>query len=96
MILFFLEPYEDDMSGKSNSEPFHEGPFGSCCEDLADCMKQPNALIWEQENGTLFLTVGYIQTEEGTGWFDHAVLYCPFCGIKLQDRNFLADKVAEQ
>ena len=59
-------------------------------------MKQPNALIRTQEDGTLFLTIGYIQMEQGTAWFDHAVIYCPFCGKKLQDREALAEKVKEK
>jgi hypothetical protein len=55
-------------------------------------MQQPNSFIKADEEGTLFLAIGYIQTEQGTGWFDHAVIYCPFCGTKLQDRKVLAGK----
>jgi hypothetical protein len=36
------------------------------------------------ENGVLYLAVGYAVTENGTGWFDQAVLFCPFCGQQLQ------------
>ena len=84
------------MFGTSRGEDVYWGPFGSCCKYLADCMKQPNALIRTQEDGTLFLTIGYIQMEQGTAWFDHAVIYCPFCGKKLQDREALAEKVKEK
>jgi hypothetical protein len=30
------------------------------------------------------MAVGYAQTERGVGWFDHAVMFCPFCGTRLQ------------
>ena len=91
------KPKEDNVIfGNAEKEQVHQGPFGSCCKDLADCMKQPNALIKTQEDGSLFLTIGYIQTKQGTGWFDHAIIYCPFCGKKLQARERLADKVKDK
>ena len=66
----------------------HEGRFGSCCGDLDDVMtKPPNPLFRVEEDGVLRLTVGYAQTEQGVGWFDHAVLFCPFCGAQIQDRE---------
>ncbi len=83
----------NDMFGRDKSEVVHGGPFGSCCKDLSDCMKQPNPLIWVDQDGTLFLSIGYMQTEQGMAWLDHAVIYCPFCGTKLQDRQALADKM---
>ena len=30
------------------------------------------------DNGVLYFTVGYVDTDEGRGWFDQAVIYCPF------------------
>ena len=60
--------------------------FGTCCENLAKAMESPpNSFFRVEENGVLYLSVGYVRTEEGTGWFDQAVLFCPFCGVKLQD-----------
>ena len=58
--------------------------FGQCCKDLRDAMEQPNSLLRIEENGVLYLTVGYVMTERGPGWFDQAILYCPFCGTALQ------------
>ena len=55
-------------------------------------MAQPNSLIRVESDGTLFLTVGYVQTEQGIGWFDHACIYCPFCGMQLQSRDELKKK----
>ena len=59
--------------------------FGECCKDLRDAMeKPPNSFFRVEENGVLFLTVGYMMTENGPAWFDQAVLFCPFCGTRLQ------------
>jgi hypothetical protein len=62
--------------------------FGSCCEDLKTAMQHPpNSFFSVEENGVLYLTVGYVATEDGPGFFDQAVMYCPFCGTKLQDKD---------
>ena len=45
-----------------------------------------------EDNGVLYFTVGYVDTEEGRGWFDPAVIYCPFCGSQLQSREDIARK----
>ena len=75
------------------TEATHGGDFGSCCKDLGDAMsKPPNRFFLVDENGILYLTVGYVQTEQGPGWFDMAVLYCPFCGKKLQTKEGIKEK----
>ena len=62
--------------------------FGSCCKDLKEAMTTtPQSLFRVEGNSVLYLTVGYAQSPEGTAWFDQAVLFCPFCGLKLQDRE---------
>jgi len=62
--------------------------FGNCCKDLRDAMTTPpTSLFRVNDNGVLFLTIGYTQTEQGVGWFDQAVIYCPFCGHKVQDKD---------
>ncbi len=67
--------------------------FGSCCTDLQEAMAQPpNSFFRIEENGVLFLTVGYVNTEKGPGFFDQAVIFCPFCGTKIQDREEIAKK----
>ena len=66
----------------------HEAPPGSCCRELDDAMsKPPTSLFRVEENGVLYLTVGYAPTERGVAWFDQAVIYCPFCGTRIQDRD---------
>ena len=67
--------------------------FGSCCHDLKDAMsKPPNSLFRVTEQGVLYLTVGYVKTDRGLGWFDQALLFCPFCGKSLQSREEIRTK----
>lgn len=60
--------------------------FGSCCKDLKDAiLGVPESFFRvDDESGVFYLTVGYVNTEKGPGYFDQAVLYCPFCGASLQ------------
>lgn len=70
------------------------GNFGSCCKDLKEAMDPniiPNSFFKVEENGVLFQTVGYVNTENGPGFFDQALIYCPFCGKHLQDKEKLSD-----
>lgn len=69
--------------------------FGGCCQDLDDAIAQPpHSFFRTEENGVLYLAVGYVPTEEGPGFFDMAVLYCPFCGRQLQSREEIKDDAA--
>jgi len=64
-----------------------ESNFGSCCKDLSDAISgPPNSTFRMEENGVLYMAVGYVNTERGLGWFESAVLFCPFCGTRLQER----------
>ena len=59
--------------------------FGSCCNDMQDALTlPPEKLLRVEDNGVLYLAVGYANTDQGVGWFDQAVLFCPFCGTALQ------------
>jgi len=64
----------------------HEGPFGSCCKSMHDALTHPpNSLFRiDEDMGVLYLSVGYVETQDGPGWFDQAVVFCPFCGSLLQ------------
>jgi hypothetical protein len=62
--------------------------FGTCCKDLADAITDvPHSFFRVESNGVLYLSVGYTQTEQGPGFFDQAILFCPFCGVELQTRE---------
>jgi len=56
----------------------------------------PQSPFRVEENDVLYLTVGYAQTEQGTAWFDQAVIFCPFCGSQIQDREKIRRKSSSQ
>ena len=63
-------------------------PFGNCCAYLHDALTTPPEKLFRVEaNGVLYLAIGYANTDQGVGWFDQAVLFCPFCGSSLQSRG---------
>jgi len=75
------------MFGRSRSPR----PFGSCCDELRQALEEvPNPQFRVEANGVLFMVIGSIKSQEGVGLLDHAVLFCPFCGTKLQDRSAVA------
>jgi hypothetical protein len=55
----------------------------------------PNSLFRVAEWGVLDLTVGYVQSGRGLGWMDQAVIFCPFCGKRLQSRDEIRLKASE-
>ena len=61
--------------------------FGSCCEDLSHVLHEvSNPFIRVQEDGVLYLTVGYEDSEGGPALFGKPVVFCPFCGTRLQPK----------
>jgi hypothetical protein len=69
----------------------HSGKFGTCCKDLADAMTLPPEKFFRvEENGVLYFTVGYMPTDQGPGFYDQAVIFCPFCGKQLQSKEAIA------
>ena len=70
--------------------------FGACCKDLQDAMTGvPESFFRVGGNGVFYLTVGCVRTEHGPGYFDQAVMYCPFCGRKLQTAEEVASRAAD-
>jgi hypothetical protein len=64
------------------------GNFGTCCTDLADALSVPPKKFFRiEDNGVLFLTIGYVATDKGPGFYDQAVIFCPFCGKQLQTKE---------
>lgn len=47
----------------------------------------PKTFFRVEENGVLYLTIGYVPTDKGPGYFDQAVIFCPFCGKQLQTKE---------
>ena len=93
-ILSFFSSCNSDTKKDSASDlskpGLYKGKFGTCCKDLKDAMDKkivPVSFFRVEENNVLYQTVGYIDTENGPGYFDQAAIYCPFCGKKLQDKD---------
>ena len=90
-LLFGAAKAEKSITKMSN---IYKGAFGSCCKELGEAMSMPpNSFFFVGENEVLYQTEGYVQTDEGSGWFDQAVIFCPFCGKQLQSKEEIATKV---
>jgi hypothetical protein len=71
-------------------------PFGSCCRDLKEALEAPETkLLKVGPEGILYLTVGTLQTDMGTGWMEQAIMFCPFCGTRLQTEAEILMKAVE-
>jgi hypothetical protein len=60
--------------------------FGSCCSDLRDALALPEvrSFLVSEETGALLVTIATLHTDEGPGYCDQRVIFCPFCGKHLQ------------
>ncbi|ACI56914.1 hypothetical protein GGI64_003531 [Rhizobium leguminosarum] len=69
-----------------------------CCDSLkgvvADLPEPAAPTIYRADNGVLMMVVGLVQSEEGLGYLDQAIMHCPFCGTQLQDAKAIAEKVS--
>ncbi|NYT31280.1 hypothetical protein [Rhizobium sp. WYCCWR 11128] len=69
-----------------------------CCDSLKGVvagLPEPAApTVYRADNGVLMMVVGLVQSEEGLGYLDQAIMHCPFCGTKLQDAKAIAEKVS--
>lgn len=67
-----------------------------CCKDLQRSLTDvPNSTFAVQDTGIAYLSVGYVQTDDGRiGWFDQALRFCPFCGTELQTLQHIREKAA--
>ncbi len=61
--------------------------FGSCCNELHEAMATPPTSMFhvDEDDGVLYLKVGYAPANSGTSWFEQPVIFCPFCGTMIQD-----------
>jgi hypothetical protein len=66
--------------------------FGECCKDLKDAFEQPPNSFFRIDDDVLYMSIGYVQTEQGAGFYDQAVLFCPFCGERLQTKEEIKRK----
>lgn len=62
--------------------------FGSCCKDLEAAMREvPSSSFRIEGDGVLYLTVDDVDAPEAPAYVDQRVVFCPFCGTKLQDED---------
>ena len=80
------------------SQPPSKGlAFGSCCKALKEAMEIPQQkFLWTSDDGIFYLTIGAVRTEQGTGWMDQAVLFCPFCGVQIQTMDEIRAKTGSR
>jgi hypothetical protein len=79
------------LFGKAKNPGLSAKPFGECCPDMQHAMSHgATRLLRVEDNGVFYMAVGAAETPQGIGWFDQAVLFCPFCGVPLQTREQIA------
>jgi hypothetical protein len=63
-------------------------PLGTCCNEMKHAREAvPESFLRVADNGVFYITVGVAMTDEGPGYFDQAMFFCPFCGTALQSRD---------
>lgn len=78
------------MPRSKKGVPAQVWSFGTCCDALFNSLTDlPSSQFYVDENDVLYLTVGSMPVQhavpEATAWVDRAVIFCPFCGARLQD-----------
>ena len=69
-----------------------DAPLGSCCTTMQEVLALPNPLVRIEDNGVMYLAVGYMNTPQGgMGWFDQAPFFCPFCGAAIQKADAIRE-----
>lgn len=74
------------------------GEFGSCCADMKEVLDADDfePLIYVGGDGVLYMSVGVVdidEEEDESGFLDHPVYCCPFCGKHLQSADEVEAKV---
>ena len=67
--------------------------FGKCCKDLKDAFEETAYSFFRINDDVLYLSVGCEETEQGKRFYDHAMLFCPFCGERLQPKEEFKKKL---
>lgn len=62
---------------------------------MSDALTVPHkSHFFQEDSGILYVTIGAVQVDEGTAWLDQALLFCPFCGTKLQTAEQIKELAA--
>ena len=77
----------------------HTGKFGSCCKDLKEVLNAEDfdPLVYVGDDGVLYMSVGILDMEgdEESGFLDHPIYCCPFCGTRLQTPEEVEAKASD-
>jgi hypothetical protein len=75
--------------------------FGACCNELKEALagEEFEPLLTVGDDGVLYMSVGIVDLgegdEEGPGFVDHPLFFCPFCGTGLQSREDVAARMQQ-
>lgn len=64
-----------------------ETTFGTCCDTLGNVLESQDfePLISVGDDGVLYTSIGIVEMEEDeAGMVEYPVVFCPFCGTRLQ------------
>lgn len=77
----------------------YPGRFGTCCESLGEALSPPpdpmtgetegapESMFSVEEDGILYLNIGYFAAGDHPAFLAQSVIFCPFCGARLQDER---------
>jgi hypothetical protein len=85
----------------ASSSPAGDGKsYGSCCRDLNEVLgaEDFDPLLYVGEDGVLYMSVGVVEMEsdEESGFLDHPIYCCPFCGTRLQTAEEVEAKAEQE
>ena len=65
-----------------------------CCEELeslaTDDPDSKDETFFIEEDGVLHMVVRRIPLKDGTAFDERMVVFCPFCGTRLQEDEFVS------
>ena len=85
----------------ASSNPTAEAKsFGSCCRDLDEVLGAEDfePLFYVGDDSVLYMSVGVVEmeSEEESGFLDHPIYHCPFCGTRLQTAEEVEAKAEQE
>lgn len=74
--------------------------FGSCCRDLNEVLGAEDfePLLYVGDDGVLYMSVGVVdmESDDESGFLDHPIYHCPFCGTRVQTAEEVEAKASEE
>jgi hypothetical protein len=73
--------------------------FGTCCAELSEALAGEDflPLMTVGADGVLYVSVGEVEIDqEESGFVDHPMFFCPFCGTGLQTPEDVKSKIGDE